>query len=211
MSQKHLARILSRLEIFQNPLIELEQYSTESDVASELLWTVNMHGLIKDKTILDLCAGTGILGIGALLLGAKKVIFLEQNSSAIVSLRKNIDLLSESYELPEYLIVQEDISFFNPKNIGIDGVDLVIMNPLFSTKIKRRDFVFLEKAFLFSDVVISIHKTSTKNHILNFFRSNHFTLIDVFDFKYHLKKTFENHSKSVVFIEVSGFFGRKNS
>jgi len=209
MSQKHLARLLSKLGTFQEPLIDLEQYSTDSDVASELLWSAYMRGFIKEKIILDLGAGTGILGIGALLLGAKKVIFLEKDSSAIISLNSNLDFLKKTYELPECVIINEDLASFNLNNLGIEKTDLVIMHPPFGAKTKKTDSVFLDKAFLFSDVVISLHKTSTKKFVLDYFKKNSFKLIDVFDFRYPFKKTFENHNKPVVFIEVSGFFGEK--
>ncbi len=203
MSQKHLSRLLSRLQDFKEPKIKLEQYITNSDVASELLWSADMRGFIKGKTIIDLGAGTGGLGIGALLLGAKKVIFLEKDESAIVILKKNIAQVSEEYELPDYEIVQGDVSEAKGE------YDMVVMNPPFGTKIKRVDTLFLQKAFTLSDVVLTIHKTSTKTYILKTIEENGFSLIESFDFNYLLKKTFEHHLKQVKTIEVSGFIVNK--
>lgn len=203
MSLKHLSRTLSKLQVFEKPKIELEQYSTESDVAAELLWSAHMRGLIKDKEVIDLGAGTGVLGIGALLLGAKRVVFLEKDSSAVDILKKNLERVREEYELPSSEIITGDVT-------SAKGTfDLVIMNPPFGTKVKRIDTVFLEKAFRLSSNVISIHKTSTKEYVKNFFSNNGFELVDVFDFKYPLKKLFEHHDKPVKIIEVSGFLGKK--
>src|SRR6056297_407091 len=123
MSQKHLSRLLSKLYDFKDPKLKLEQYVTNSDVASELLWSADMRGFIKEKTIIDLGAGTGVLGIGALLLGAGKVTFLEKDSSAIELLKKNLKLIEQEYEISEYEIVQGDVSEITK------SYDLVIMNP----------------------------------------------------------------------------------
>lgn len=205
MSLKHLARFLMKLKDFDNPIIELEQYTTPGDVAAELLWSANMKGLVKNKEILDLGAGTGILGIGALLLGAKKVIFLETDTSAIKILKENLTFVENHYEIGAYEISQRDVS--SAKNF----FDLVIMNPPFGTKTKRADFVFLTKAFSLSNNILTIHKSSTKQFILKTISENKFLIEDIFDFKYPLKKTFEHHNKLVRFIEVSGFLIKKKT
>ncbi|MCC7574401.1 METTL5 family protein [Candidatus Woesearchaeota archaeon] len=203
MSLKHLSRMLSKLLVFSNPIIGLEQYATSGEVAAELLWSSHMRNLIKDKVVIDLGAGTGILGIGALLLGAKKVVFLEKDSSAIRILEKNIKNVEEEYELPSFEIIQGDVS-------SITGIfDFVIMNPPFGTKNKNVDTTFLNKAVSLSDNVLSIHKTSTKDYVVKYFEDNEFEVVDVFDFKYHLKKLFEHHDKPVKIIEISGFLGKR--
>lgn len=204
MSQKHLSRTLSKLLDFVEPNLSLEQYLTNSDVAAELLWSINMRGFLKDKVIIDLGAGTGVLGIGALLLGAKKVVFLEKDARAIEVLEKNIMKLKEEYELPEYEIICCDVA------LAEGEFDVVIMNPPFGTKTMRADTMFLEKAFELSNVILSIHKTSTRDYIKNLFKENNYALVEIFDFNYSLKKTFEHHLKPVKKIEVSGFLAVKS-
>lgn len=192
-----------KLKDFDKPVLALEQYVTAGDVAAELLWSASMRGFVKDKVVLDLGAGTGILGIGALLLGARKVVFLETDSSALKILKENLAFVEEHYEVGEFVISQGDVS-------GAEGFfDLVIMNPPFGTKTKRADFVFLSKAFSLADVIVTIHKSSTKDFILKTISDNGFSVVDIFDFKYPLKKSFEHHDKLVRFIEVSGFLIKK--
>lgn len=203
MSQKHLSRTLSKLAGFKNPKINLEQYATPSDVAAELLWYLDMRGFIKNKKILDLGAGTGILGIGALLLGAQKVFFLEKDFDALNVLKENISFMDKEYVLPDYEIINKDVSFID------EEFDLVIMNPPFGTKTKRIDSVFLEKAFQISSIILSIHKTSTKDYVKNKFLENNFELLEVFDFNFALKKTFDHHKESVKNIEISGFVAKR--
>jgi putative methylase len=203
MSQKHLSRTLEKLQDFKEPKIQLEQYITPSDIASELLWSLNLRGHIKNKEIIDLGAGTGILGIGALLLGAKKVTFLEKDKDAIEILKQNLKRINIEFEISEYEIINEDIT-------NITGrYDVAVMNPPFGTKTKRIDTIFLEKAFTLSNIITSIHKTSTKEYIKKTYKDNKYEIIEIFDFNYALKKIFEHHKKLVKKIEVSGFFCKK--
>ena len=73
MTKTQLAVELSRLKTFQKPKMYLEQYPTDSEIAADMLWSADMQGDIEGKVIADLGAGTGILGIGALILGAKGI------------------------------------------------------------------------------------------------------------------------------------------
>ena len=82
-SKSGLAVVLSRLSVFQRPKVRVEQYPTDSEIAAEVLWSAFMKGDIDKMCIADLGCGTGILGIGALLLGAKKVYFLDIDQNAL--------------------------------------------------------------------------------------------------------------------------------
>ena len=80
-SKKALEIELSRLKGFIIAKVSSEQYITPSSIAAEVLWKAHLLGEVRDKTIVDLGCGSGILGIGALLLGAKKVIFVDNDDS----------------------------------------------------------------------------------------------------------------------------------
>ncbi len=54
--------------------------------------TPNIHG----ARCLDLCAGTGALGIEALSRGAAEVVFIENSHSAVTTLRQNLRSLQAS-------------------------------------------------------------------------------------------------------------------
>ena len=72
ISQNRLAIELSKLKSFEKFNISLEQYQTPSDIAAKFLWWAYMQGDISHKVIADFGCGNGILGIGCLLLNAKK-------------------------------------------------------------------------------------------------------------------------------------------
>ena len=75
--------IFSRLKGFSEAKVRVEQYPTEPAIAAEVLWKAIMAGEIQEKTIADLGCGTGILGIGCLLLGSKRVFFVDIDPGAL--------------------------------------------------------------------------------------------------------------------------------
>ena len=195
-SKSKLAVALSRLKPFAAPDVRLEQYTTDSEVAAAMLWHAYMRGDIEGKRIADFGCGTGILGIGALLLGASKVFFVEKDASAVATLAENLSSLG----LEEgYTIMPEDIAGFD------DDVDVVIENPPFGTRDEHIDRFFLGKAFSVADTVYSFHKTSTKGFVEKFATDNGYKVYDRLDFRFPLKQTQSFHKKRLMRIEVSCF------
>ena len=96
-SKGALAVVLSGLEGFHEPKVRAEQYTTDSEVAAQVLWNAKMIGDIG-KVSVDLGCGTGILGIGLLLLGSKKVFFVDSDESALGIAKKSYEKMkSEGY------------------------------------------------------------------------------------------------------------------
>jgi len=100
--------MLSKLKVFADADIKSEQYPTDSEVAAEALWNAYMAGDITGKVIADLGSGTGILGIGCLILGAKKVFFVDKDSNALDIAKQNLASLKLKGE-----ILNKDIKEFN--------------------------------------------------------------------------------------------------
>ena len=204
MTKKDLAVELSKLLVFDDADQNLEQYSTDSEVAADMIWNASMLDWIKDKTIADLGAGTGILGLGCLLMGAKDVFFVEKDASSIDILKKNISSLKEEFDITSNIkIINEDISSFN------ENCDLVIQNPPFGTQEKGTDTVFLEKATTLSNRVITMHKSVTKNHVKEVFQARNYAEKRYFEYNYPLKMTLSHHKKKIKYIRVSAWFLEK--
>ncbi|MBS3121759.1 RsmD family RNA methyltransferase [Candidatus Woesearchaeota archaeon] len=202
-TKSSLAIELSNLNVFSKAKVKLEQYPTDSEIAAAVLWTAYMNGDIQDKVIADLGSGTGILGIGALLLGAKFVYFLDIDREVLNVLRENI----ENYNNPQikrnkYKVVHKTIEEINKEYFMSLHADVVIQNPPFGTKEKHIDRLFLEKAFGVAPVIYSFHKIATKKFVEAFCRDNNFIpkLIDAFNFP--LKATMKFHKKKIEKIEV---------
>lgn len=56
---------------------------------------LKLAGDLKDKTIVDLCCGNGRLGIKAIEMGAKRVIFVDANSSMTSAVSKKLVTVDE--------------------------------------------------------------------------------------------------------------------
>lgn len=198
-SKGALAVVLSKLEGFIEPKVMVEQYITDAEVAAEVLWNMIMSGDIG-KVSVDLGCGTGILGIGLLLVGAEKVYFVDSDDKALNIAKKNLKKMqSEIYIAGKAVFLLKDIKDFNEK------VDLVVENPPFGVKVKHMDKLFLEKAFEIGKVIYSFHKSESKNFVDKLSTENGFNVTNVWDFRFPLKATYSYHTRKIKRINVSCF------
>ena len=202
MKKKHLAIVLSRLRGFENPKPELEQYRTPGDVASELLWLANSSGHIAGRTVADLGAGTGVLSIGAKILGAKKVYAVEVDKEALEVARKNAEALGLEIEF-----INAEVSEFDER------VDTVVMNPPFGSQRRHADRPFLMKAFEVADVVYSIHlaKPEVRNFIERFSNEFGFGVIRLKTLPLEIPAQFHFHRKRLERIPVDIYLFKRRS
>ena len=111
-TKSQLAIALSKLDGFKDPKLRQEQYITDSEIAASVLWSAHLFKDIEGKVIADLGCGTGVLGIGALLLGAKMVLFIDSDKEALAIAKKNVlKLKSESLlYTATFEMIEQDIS-----------------------------------------------------------------------------------------------------
>ena len=205
LTRAQLAITLSKLQDFSNPDPSKEQYMTDSEIASQVLWNAYMLGDIKDRLIADLGAGTGTLGLGALLLEAKWVFMIELDKNALDIARKNYDSIKENFGLGSNLtLLNSDISSFSKE------VEVVIQNPPFGVQSVHADKPFLLKAFQIGKVIYSLHKIESENFIKQLAAENGFKVTHLFRYNLPLKKTMEFHTKSIERIPVGCFRLQKN-
>ncbi|MFA5141630.1 MAG: METTL5 family protein [Candidatus Woesearchaeota archaeon] len=199
-----LAIILSKLKVFENPRADLEQYPTWSEIAAVMLWKCYMDGNLK--TIADLGAGTGILGIGAALLGAKKVYMVEIDENAIKIAKENQKTIEKEYgiKLP-ITYINKPISEFRTK------VDTIIQNPPFGVQKEHADKEFLEKAMEISDNIYSLHKIESQNFVQKLANDRGFGLVDTIGFHFLIKRSMEFHTKRIKDVKVACFVLRRKS
>src|SRR3989344_5152001 len=151
ITKSGLAIELSKLKVFESPNVRQEQYPTDSEIAASVLWNAYILGDVEGKVIADLGCGTGILGIGVLLLGAKKVFFIEIDKTALEAAKKSFSKVkSESSSLGEAEFILGDIN-----EINLPEAEVVIQNPPFGTKVKHNDALFVEKGLQTAPIVYS--------------------------------------------------------
>lgn len=153
IKQKQLAILLSRLLPHPEPKIKFETYTLDSKSASQFLTIAGyINNDIIDKTIIDLGCGTGVLAIGAALIGAKFVVGVDIDKDGIQVAKKNT--IKTGVDV-NYII--SDIKAIR------DSFDTSLMNPPFGCWSRGADVQFLKKALEISNVVYSLHKRSNKN------------------------------------------------
>jgi len=200
MKKTELAIILSKLKTFKKSKLKEEQYATDSQTAADMLWHAFLLDDIKKKSIADLGCGTGILGLGALLLGAEKCYFVDSDSESLGIAKENLKLLEEEADLglkEKAIFVHSDISKFS------EQADTVIENPPFGTKEEHADRIFLEKAMDSASIIYSFHKTSTLSYLSRFIKSKEGKITHFFRYQLPLKQTMFFHRAKIMRIDVT--------
>nr|XP_002125257.1 methyltransferase-like protein 5 isoform X4 [Ciona intestinalis] len=204
MKLRQLEIALEDAKPFQEPKIQLEQYVTTPHLAACLLHTAETQfGDICGKNVCDLGCGCGILSIGSSLLGANHCLGIDIDEDALEIFQSNC----EAYELNNVVeCIQADIARFSPSRnmILAKRFDTVLMNPPFGTKSNKGiDMEFLHAAsILASHAVYSLHKSSTRAHIVK--KANDFGMQAqvVAEMRYNLESSYKFHKKKSKDIEV---------
>lgn len=197
-SKKQLAVFLSGLKSFNKPKIRLEQYATPCDIAAEWIWEMCLKDEVDGKVFADLACGPGVLGIGLLAMGAKKVHFLDCDNSAMEICKANYKKLFDEYEIGEAEFHLSDINEFS----CVEKIDVVIQNPPFGTKTKHVDKKFLEVAFKTADVVYSMHKATTQKFVEAISNDFNFKITHHYNYKFPLSKTMDHHKRKYEHVDV---------
>ena len=131
--------MLSGLEQLQSQSVELEQYTTNGDLAARWLADITTFGDLSERdTVADLGAGNGVLGLGALAMGAVRAILVETDQAACDVAKLNAESMgfADSVE-----IIQATLGS-DPVDLG--SADVVISNPPWGRQTPRADRPFLE-------------------------------------------------------------------
>ncbi len=196
-SKGQLAVVLSKIKGFAEAKVSLEQYQTDSEVAASVLWNAFLLGDLQGKNIIDLGSGTGILGLGTMLLAANSIVFVETDEKASEICKNNFNTLKSEFSVKIQPLFQNcDIS----KATGV--FDVVVMNPPFGTKQEHADRIFLQKAIEVAPVVYSFHKASTLSFVQAFVLDNGFKITHQWLFSFPLKQTMKHHQRRIQRIKV---------
>jgi len=190
MKKKQLEIALERLEGFSKPSFQMEQYATPASVAAEMLYLAGLRGDLGTGTVCDLGCGTGILSVGAALLGAK-AIGVEIDADALAAARRNALKLGVDVDF-----IRADVN-----SVNLKGIDTVIMNPPFGAqKASSGDRAFLSKAQKIAKTIYSLHNQGSVNFVRSFVKPC--VVQEVYRIPYPLKRCFEFHRQDIKTIEV---------
>jgi len=196
IKKKNLEIKLESIPDHPNPKADLEQYSTPSSIASDVLFRAYSNAHIKGKKIADLGCGTGVFSIGSAYLGASSVEAIDVDEKAVRVAKKTAEELSFSDNINFKV---QDIREVKTE------VDTVIMNPPFGSQKRGADLPFLKKAFEISLVVYTIHNAETSSFLENFIKERGHSLFWEKRYMLEISNMFEFHEKERKSFEVISY------
>lgn len=213
--KKHLEMMVQQIPSHPNPKVELEQYSTPANIASDVLWNAYTLGDIKDMSVVDLGCGTGIFSISSMLLGAKQVLGIDIDKESLEiaqNISQHIGVDGQKLESLHFLEKDvngiENIKDLNVSGFNCDKVDTLIQNPPFGSqeKVKKgADRKFIEFASKNSEVIYSFHMASTHDFVKDYFEKLGGKITHEFLYDFPIKKIYKFHSRESKDVKVIVF------
>ena len=198
MKLKNLEMMLQRLAGFPHPRPSLEQYQTPAPLAARLLFHAFMKGDIEGKVVCDLGSGTGLLAIGASILGAAQVEGVEIDEKAVAVAEENARLFDVDVE---FLVA--DVSGTDPMDLAerIGLCDTVIMNPPFGAQKVHADRPFIDLALRIAPVTYGIFNAGSIPFV-RAYTSERAEISEKVSGSFPIKRTFAFHTRDIQDIEV---------
>ncbi len=189
MRLRRLAMLLSGLEPHPSNSVELEQYTTEGDIAARWLADIASFSDIPEGClIVDLGAGNGVLGLGALAMGAGRAILVEADQAACVVANSNAELIGFADSTQ---VIQATLG---SDMIDLSSADLVISNPPWGRQSPRADRPFLEAMIEASAPTHLLHSAEA-THIQPLFEDAGWSVEKYGEADFALPATFSHHSR----------------
>jgi putative methylase len=194
--KRDLERALSQIEANPLPNAYLEQYTTPSNVAAEVLYlAAYVYDDIIGKTVVELGCGTARLAIGAALLGAKEVFGVDVDQDAVKVAQRNAETMG----------VNETTNFIVSDIGAVEGnFDTVLQNPPFGVQRKRADRRFIARSLELGRTIYSFHKggNSNREFIKRFIEEHGGKVTNIFPMTMEIPRMFKFHTKKKKNIQV---------
>lgn len=192
MKLKNLEIHLQKVKGFKNPVAGLEQYMTPAPLAARFLFDAFLHGDIEGMKVLDLGCGTGMLSVGAALLGGD-VTGVDGDSSALLTAEENAALQKLDITFRREVVRAETAE--------ADSYDTVIMNPPFGAQNEHADRPFIEAALISAPVVWGIFNKGSILFIKAYTKETA-EITDIVAAKLSIPRQFFFHTKDIMEIPV---------
>ncbi|EKQ52039.1 MAG: putative RNA methylase [Methanobacterium sp. Maddingley MBC34] len=194
--KRQLEMALQAIPPHPHPDPNLEQYHTPASIAADVVWNAHAYGDLQDLKVVDLGCGTGILALGAALMGVVEVVGVDVDNDALQVAN------SEAVKLE----VQDTCRFLNMDiNDFQEQADTVIQNPPFGAQKANRkegDRRFLEKALEVAPVVYSFHLAKTREFLELMVKALNASITHVFHYSFPLPRIYHFHQDEKREVEV---------
>ncbi|MBQ9941138.1 MAG: 50S ribosomal protein L11 methyltransferase [Clostridia bacterium] len=113
-------------------IIEIDpgsSFGTGTHATTRLCLTLLENNISDETVLLDMGTGSGILSIGALVLGAKKVVAVDIDENSARIAKENLDINSHSFASDDYTIICTNVLESNTLDSRIDiKYDIITAN-----------------------------------------------------------------------------------
>jgi 16S rRNA (guanine966-N2)-methyltransferase len=123
-------------------------------VVKEAIFNV-LGGAVLDATALDLCAGSGALGIEALSRGAGRAVFVERAERAVVAIRRNLATLD--YQDRGRVFRAEVARWLEGRPADVARCGLVLFDPPYNDPVVERVLRLLDRLCAEGTIVVAEH------------------------------------------------------
>ncbi|MDO8842641.1 METTL5 family protein [Methanocalculus sp.] len=190
MKLRTLEMKLERVMGIPDPDPAKEQYMTPALLAARLLFDACLAGDIEGCSVCDLGSGTGILGIGAALLGAERVVGIEEDERLVALAQENMRLFSV-----DCTFITGDVRDLT------ESFDTVVMNPPFGAQTVHADRPFIDASLRIAPVVYGIFNAGTIP-FLNSYIKGRAVISGAVSASFPMKRMFSFHRRDVLDIPV---------
>ncbi len=191
---KHLAIELSKLQQHPQHSVELEQYSTEGDLASFFVLAIDQLDLLEGKTVVDIGAGNGVLGLGCAMIGASNVVLVEGDQAVVTVANENsLKVMNKhncSIETVQCMVGQEAA----PEYLE---VDIVVMNPPWGFQSPRADRPLLEYGFSLQPKSMYVLHSQQAGHLKAIAKTHGYDWEVVFESNFRLPPKYSHQSRKM--------------
>ncbi len=180
---------MSGLDPHPNDSVELEQYTTEGDLAARWLADIAAFGdLTEGRTVADLGAGNGILGLGALAMGAGRATLVEADQAACDVAKSNAESMgfADSVEVIQATLGSDQVD--------LRSADVVISNPPWGRQTPKADRPFLE-AMIAAEAPSHLLHSAEATHIQPLFEDAGWSAERYGEADFALPAAYSHHSR----------------
>ena len=123
-----------------------------------------LRDFVDGANVLDLCAGSGVIGIEALSRGAKQLTLIDSDKDAVNLIKKNLELCN----LKAKVILGRIPKALNKLTVNSDKYNLIFLDPPYgkSNFIENTLEVIMLNKLLTNDGLISIESELKSNYVI---------------------------------------------
>ena len=145
---------------------------------------------VPGAVFLDICAGSGGIGIEAISRGAKRAYFIENGRAAVSCIQQNLH--KTGFEDQAVILRQDAVAAL--RNVHEKEVDLVYIDPPYKSDLAKRILIALDGCSYITDDTIIVVETDLQSD---------FSFIDDTGFEIYREKDYRG--KRHLFIRRQGF------